>query len=280
MLNIFYNFFSYSYCLVFIANKAGREYGVSRLQKAKLTIKIILNNRRIKSLTFWQQHLLLAEEILNIPKSLEGDVVECGCYDGASTANLSLVCALVNRRLIACDSFEGLPTPTADEKYAIHGRSVDYYVWEKGEFNSDGGLDGVKRSIERFGNIKACTFLKGYFKDTLKDITNPVVLVFEDADLASSVKDCLRYLWSNLQDGCKFYCHEPWSIGIVSLFYDKKWWADELKTHPPGFYGSGQGTIKDLRYFPDIGYAKKFDIDKIKEQGKKIVHIGSKGFEG
>ena len=266
--------------LKFIANNIGREYGINHLQKLRLARRIIKNNEKIKSLTSWQQHVLLVEEIFRLPKSLKGDVVECGCYEGASSVNLSLACALTNRRLIVCDSFEGLPKPKDDEKYEINaGSSADYYIWEEGEFSIEGGLDTVKKNVSKFGNIKVCQFVKGYFEDTLKDIdSESIVLVFEDADVRSSVEDCLRYLWPKLQEGCKFYSHEPWSVNVVSLFFDKKWWQDNLKAEPPGFDGSGRGILAGLSYSM-VGYAKKFDAEKIKKHGKKKVHLGSKGFE-
>ena len=84
------------------------------------------------SLTSPGQHLVLVNEILGLPRSLRGDVVECGCYCGASTANLSLACALTGRKLIVCDSFEGLPNPKDEEKYEIHDESPEYYIWEGG----------------------------------------------------------------------------------------------------------------------------------------------------
>jgi len=268
---------SYFLMLMFIANSAGTQYGISRMQKLDLVRKVRKNTKIIKSLSSWQQHLLLIEEIFQVPKSLGGDVIECGCYEGASTANLSLACALTNRKLIVCDSFEGLPKPRDDEKYVIHADSTDYYVWEEGEFSAN--LDNVKRNVERFGNINVCQFVKGYFADTLKNInTDAIVLVFEDADMASSVEDCLRYLWPRLQEGCKFYSHEPWSIDVVSLFYDKKWWWDNLKMKPPGFWGSGYGTATG-RSYSMLGYSKKFNAESIKKSGKKVVHLGSKGFE-
>jgi O-methyltransferase len=249
--------------LRFVINKYGREYGISRLKRLKLAIKIIQNSKKIKSLTNWKQHIYLAQGIFTVPKSLKGDVVECGCYEGASATNLSLACALTDRRLIICDSFEGLPNPKDNEKHDIH--ADHYYVWEKGEFAPEKGLDGVKENLEKFGNIEVCQFVKGYFKDTLKAIdTDSIVLIFEDVDMRSSVEDCLRYLWPKLQEGCRFFCHEPWSINVVSLFFDKTWWKEKLNTHPPGFYGSGRGI------FPyDVGYAEKFDAEKIKENGKR-----------
>jgi len=259
-------------------NKAGKEYGIGHLQKFKLARRVMQNNKKIKSLTRWQQQLLLIGEILAVPKSLKGDVVECGCFSGATTVSLSLACALTNRRLFACDSFEGLPTPREDEKYAIVRDSNIYYYWQRGEYASEGGLDGVKKNIREFGNIKVCQFVKGYFCDTLKDInTDSIVLVFEDADMVSSVEDCLRHLWPKLQEGCKFYCHEPGYFDVVALFFDKHWWKKNLKTNPPGFFGSGYGVI-DLEYgiVGGIGYAKKLSRGKIIKNGKRAVHLGTK----
>ncbi len=262
--------------LRFIAGKTGKEYAVGHLEKLKLAVMMIRNNRRINSQTMWQQHLLMIEDILGTPKSLEGDIVECGCYDGASTVSLSLACALVNRKLIVCDSFAGLPEPRDDEKCDIHAHSVDYYVWEEGEYCSERGLEGVIDNVKKFGNIRSCEFVKGYFLDTLKDIpTESVILIFEDADLASSVADCLRQLWPKLQNGCKFYCHEPWSIQVVSLFFNEVWWRDNLGMHPPGFWGSGYGIRVGLRA-SGVGYARKFNPQEIKKRGKRIIHVGSK----
>jgi O-methyltransferase len=279
LLNRLYNVFSLSYCIVFIVNGAGKEYGIGPVKKLFLAVKILRNYRKYNPLSTWQQHLLLFEEILSIPRSVKGDVVECGCFDGSTTIPLSIACGLTNRRLFVCDSFEGIPVPKDDEKFTIHGASVDYYIWEKGEFSSHGGLEAVKRNVEKSGNIEACVFVKGFFSDTLKNLdTDSITLVFEDADLMSSVEDCIRYLWPRLQMDCKFYCHEPWSIEVVSLFYDKDWWNQHLNTSPPGFFGSGRGVMVGFRYYPGIGYIKKFNPAKIKQEGKKIVHAGSKGF--
>ena len=154
----------------FVAGSAGKEYGVGRGRKAKLATKIRLNNRKINSLSPWQHHLLMAEEILRVPPRLKGDVVECGCFCGASTASLSLACALTGRKLIVCDSFQGLPKPKAGEAYDIRADFEDYFIWEEGEFGSEGGLEGVKSNVAKFGNIEVCRFVEGYFSDSLPDL--------------------------------------------------------------------------------------------------------------
>jgi O-methyltransferase len=280
-LNIRQNLFSNSSLILkFITGKSGKDYGIGSLQKLRLARKIISNTRKTKSLTSWQQNLIFADEILSVPKSLKGDVVECGCYEGASTVNLSLACALTSRKLFVCDSFEGLPEPGESEKYEVNAGSRDeIYIWEKGEFSSEGGLETVKKNVSTYGNIGVCEFVKGYFKDTLKDIkSDSIVFIFEDADVKSSVADCLLYLWPRLQDGCKFYSHEPWSVNVVSLFFDEKWWGENFKTMPPGFDGSGRGIIAGHAY-SNIGYAKKFNAEEIKKHGKKKMHEGSKGFD-
>ena len=94
--------------LRFTMHRVGLDYAISHLQKLWLALLFIRINSRMESLSTWQQHLLLAEELFRVPRSLEGDVVECGCYAGASTANPSLACHLVKRRLFVCDSFKGL----------------------------------------------------------------------------------------------------------------------------------------------------------------------------
>jgi O-methyltransferase len=122
-------------------------------------------------------------------------------------------------------------------------------------------VDGVKRNVARYGRVEACEFVKGVLcRDTGHLSTESIVLVFEDADLVSSVEDCLRHVWPMLQPGSRFYCHEPWSIDVVALFYDKTWWKREFGLQPPGFFGSGGGT----RSSPEMGYALKLDPSRVR----------------
>ncbi|MEO5376214.1 MAG: TylF/MycF family methyltransferase [Magnetococcus sp. DMHC-6] len=270
------------FVLRFVGRSSGKEYGVGYWQKWRLARRIINNSYRVRSGSHWKQHLKLVDTILGIPKDWIGDVVECGCYQGASSASLSIVCALVGRRLFICDSFAGLPEPEEGESHEIYSHDQDfYYIWEKGEFTSVGGQQGVRQVIQTLGEIEVCHFVAGYFQDSLPTIpTEDVVMVFEDADLASSVRDCLQYLWPKLHEGARFYSHEPWSIHVVSLFYDKSWWTSVLGDSPPGFHGSGQG----VPFFPGselsfLGYAEKINFDRVKKQGRKLVHHGSSGYQ-
>jgi O-methyltransferase len=270
-------FFHIPFIIYFVLNSVGKDYGIGRFRKFMLCIKVIYNNRKIKTISFYYQHLVMIEEIFRIPKHIKGDIVECGCYNGSSTANLSLAVKLTNRRLYVCDSFEGLPAINDEDKYDINSRTNDFYIWHEGETAADDGLEGTKRSIKKYGKIEVCEFIKGYFKDTLPTLpTDSIVLIFEDACLVSSVKDCILFLWPKLQYGCKFYSHEPWSQNIVALFYDKQWWENTLNEHIPGFWGSGDGVRVGVKY-SQMGYAIKYDPKKIIDAGNRIIHVGLEG---
>ena len=197
----------------------------------------------------------MAAEILKLSPSIEGEVIECGCYKGGSTANLSLVCALAGRKLIVCDSFEGLPEP--DEADRVHhvphkGFKVRY---ERGQYR--GTLDEVRNNIERYGNLEACEFVPGFFETTLEGLDRTFVLVFLDVDLSRSLEVCLLALWPRLRPGALLFSHEAEDLGFVSLFFDRRWWQERLSTDPPGFIGSGVGLPLRVGEGTALGYAIK-----------------------
>lgn len=243
--------------LEFVAGGAGSAHGLGWIARARLLRRIRVLHRALQPLSTFRQHLRLAEDVLRIPPEVEGDVVECGCYGGGSTATLSLACAATGRRLFVCDSFEGLPPPTGEEwRVLTDGSAVS---WSAGQLASPGSLEGVQQAVRDYGEFSACQFVKGFFSDTLPDLqTDAVAMVFEDADLMTSVRDCLLHLWPKLQVGCKFYSHEPWDVGIVSKFYDDTWWKEHVGGAAPGFIGSGGGGIDQTKFqVPGLGYAVK-----------------------
>jgi hypothetical protein len=107
--------------------------------------------------TSYKAHLAMAVKLLEIPPSVEGVVGECGCFLGGSTANLSLACEITGRDLFVYDSFEGMPPGMPNDKYAVLN----------GTGNLKGDTDVVKDTVRRFGAFDRCTFVKGWFKDTL-----------------------------------------------------------------------------------------------------------------
>ncbi len=202
--------------------------------------------------TFSEQ-LTLVGGILSIPKELHGVVAEFGCYKGAATATLSLACAATGRKLVAFDSFEGLPEPIEHVTSIITGGNI---VYKAGDLC--GTLDEVTKRVARFGNIEVCEFVKGFFEKTLpaRSASERFVLIFEDADLPQSVRSVLSHCWPKLQDGCHYYCHEARDKQVVDLFYDTAFWRETLRSKTPGFCGSGCGMPLDPRGSM-LGYAVK-----------------------
>jgi hypothetical protein len=118
--------------IAFLADReCGREYGVGLRGRFLLLRRLRRNARRIETLSNVVEHLELVGAILRLPASVPGDVVECGCYRGRVSVNLSLACAAVGRRLVSCDSFAGLPEPNEydREHHAVHTGSASPY-WQ------------------------------------------------------------------------------------------------------------------------------------------------------
>lgn len=240
-----------------LSGEVGSDYGVGFMAKFVLLLRFFRNTRRIETLSDFREHMELAAAVLRVPRATEGSVVECGCYVGGSTANLSLVCAMTGRKLIVCDSFEGLPEPQQYDRWhhAVHADHTDVYY--KGRFAAS--RETVERNISRFGEIGACEFRAGYYDDTMPGIHEPIVMAFLDVDLIDSLKPCLTGLWPNLQAGCRAYTHEARNLSLISVYFDQAWWRQNLSEDAPGFVGSGVGLPLGIHssWGSELGYAAK-----------------------
>jgi O-methyltransferase len=233
----------------------GREYGIGFWKKFWIALRMVANRVRVPTASNFVEHLVMASEILKVPKSITGVVVECGCYKGGSTANLSLVCAAAGRRLVVFDSFRGLPEPRTDD--VRHTVLERHEIHRYAEGNWAGSLEEVKQNVARCGELSVCEFRPGYFEQRLPDFKEQIVFVFVDADLRDSVKTCIQYLWPLLEDNCRIYTHEAQHQEVVQLFFDAAIWSGQ---QPPGLVGAGTGLglIPSAGGFRSgIGYAVK-----------------------
>jgi macrocin-O-methyltransferase TylF-like protien len=207
-------------------------YRMGWLRRIRLALRMYRNTRRIPSLTSYKAHLAMAVKLLEIPPEVEGVVVECGCYLGGSTANLSLACEIVGRDLIVYDSFEGLPSPDPRDKYGN--------PFTEGLLDAD--LEQVKANVRRWGAIGRCTFVKGFFADTLPQHEQPTVLCFLDVDLQGSLHDCVVNLWPHLTERGYVFIDEYVFPDYCALFYSERYWRENFDTTPPGLLGAGSGV--------------------------------------
>ena len=185
--------------------------------------------------------LFLAEAALSV--DADGDLVECGCFQGGSTAKLSILASVTGRRLIVFDSFAGLPEADEYNQQDLHVRLPRNWMnpWNPGDWA--GSLDTVTANVERFGEISACRFVKGWFEDTLKSENLParVALAFTDVDLPSSARECLLGIWPRLAERSVYFSHDVAFIKVLKELNDELIWREVLREPVPIMYGAGYG---------------------------------------
>jgi O-methyltransferase len=223
----------------FFARETGREYGVGIFKKLRFLALTIRNNIRVESASNFLYHLIMAGKILQIPKDLPGDLIECGSFKGGSAVNLSRLASWTGRRLHLFDSFEGLPVPTDEDKEHLVLSELQFHTYEGGAYA--GSLPEVRENIRKYGVLGVCEFHKGFFSETLPGFDQQLVFAYLDADLTSSVRDALKYVWPLLVDGSYLFTDEAHHNEIAGLFYDPAWWSNELHSTPPGLVGGGNG---------------------------------------
>jgi len=223
----------------YFAPATGSDYSAGFFTKLKLAYRMASNRRKISTASHFLEHLIMATQILKVPRTVQGCVVECGSYKGGSAANLSLVCALCERRLEVFDSFQGLPAPSNTDKEHVLVAAHEVHSYAEGALC--GTLREVQQNISRYGAMNCCNFNVGFFEQTLPDFSRRCILIFLDVDLVGSLETCLKQLWPLLQDGCYLFTHEAHHVEIPSVFFREDWWRANLGCPAPGLVGAGNG---------------------------------------
>jgi O-methyltransferase len=241
-----------------LRNNSGRDHPLPQAAIWPLMPRFIWSCYRVRTASHYTEHLAIAAHIVGIPAKTEGCVVECGCFKGGSTANLSLASALARRELHVFDSFEGLPTPSAGEAENVlhHDRTTNTY--ERGMYA--GSLEEVRENVRRCGDLSVCRFHKGWFEDTLPGFSEPCVAAFVDVDLRASLATCVQAIWPVMVDGGALFIHEARHHEMASLFFDNDWWEHTLGTRAPGLIGAGTGLGLEPQsggWSSQLGYARK-----------------------
>lgn len=217
----------------------GAEYDVGAVTKVVLVARMARNNRRIPTGSSFVEHLVMAAKILNVPADVDGCVVECGCYKGGSTANLSLVAGLCDRTLHVFDSFDGMPQPTADDESHVLVDSERIHSYEENSWEA--AVDDVEENVVTYGDPGAVVFHPGYFDETMPGFAEPCVAAFLDVGLRASAETALEHLWPLLRNDCYCFTHEAKHMDMADLFFARAWWRETLDAEPPGLVGAGSG---------------------------------------
>ncbi|MFC2149081.1 TylF/MycF/NovP-related O-methyltransferase [Candidatus Auribacterota bacterium] len=178
--------------------------------------------------------------LLSLPRDLDGCIVEAGAYKGGSLAKFSIISKLLNRKIYEFDSFEGLPDNKEDHDKSILGHSIKDW-FKKEEFC--GALDEVKNNVEKYGEIKVCEFIEGWYKDTMPGFSKKIVAAYLDVDLAESTKVCLKYLYPLIVPGGILYSQDGDFPLVIDVFNDDRFWETEVGCKKPKIDGLGKSKL-------------------------------------
>ena len=210
---------------------------LSPSQKLFIIIRLYNISLRVDSPHSQKEILSYFMDILSL--KTKGCIVEAGAYKGGSTAKFSIVAKLAERKLVAFDSFEGLPDNN-EQQETIFGGNVDF---SKGMYC--GTLDEVKENVSRFGHVKVCEFIKGWFDKTMPNFSEPIAAIYLDVDLASSTRTCLKWLYPLLVPGGILYSQDGHLPLVIEVFNNEKFWKNEVGCQKP--HVEGLGTRKLIR---------------------------------
>jgi predicted O-methyltransferase YrrM len=129
--------------------------------------------------------------------ALPGDVVECGSWRGGSAMFMAdvLRAAGVDKRVLACDSFEGFDL---DE---LHAERAAGATTELDDAFASTSLKYVEAKIAQRVLQGLVIPVRGYFEATLPKLRGPFSLVVIDCDLGRSATFAAATLWPRLVGG-------------------------------------------------------------------------------
>src|SRR6266545_3710144 len=86
-------------------------------------------------------------------------------------------------------------------------------------------------AVRRFGSLEICTFVPGWFSETLADFDEELSVAFVDVDLTESTRQAVAAAWPSLVDGGVLFVHDAADAKLRTLLADADWWR-ELGAEP------------------------------------------------
>ena len=135
-----------------------------------------------------------------IAENVPGDLIETGVWRGGAAIFMRAILkayGVTDRRVLAADSFEGLPPPNPEQ----FPEDVDDVHHENTYLAVP--LEEVKMNFERYGLLdEQVVFIKGWFRDTLPNVpANSFAVLRLDGDMYESTWDALTNLFPKLSVG-------------------------------------------------------------------------------
>ncbi len=185
---------SYVLCRPNVADLAARERGADWPANAETMIGL----KRLQNIE------TCALDVLR--NRVPGDFIETGIWRGGASIFMRAVLEVADdtgqRKVWACDSFQGVPKPNP-EKYAADAAEVrSEAFWKFDQLAVS--LEAVKANFARYGLLDdRVVFLKGWFSETLPTIpeSQRFALIRLDGDLYESTWDAITNLYPKLSIG-------------------------------------------------------------------------------
>ena len=214
---------------------------LSLRDRLRLVARFVHITNQVRAYHSQAQMLSVADAVLRRAGTPGLTVVECGCGKGASTAKLSLVVRLAGGRLIACDSFRGMP-PNDERHEDLLGRPMTFRA---GAFR--GRLREVQRTVAAFGAPEVVEYRKGWFDETLPALPAEIDVALLDVDLLASTRTCLVQLVPRLRPGGVIFTQDGHIRAIAALLADACFWRTEVGVAPPAIAGVGKKKFLAIR---------------------------------
>jgi O-methyltransferase len=147
-------------------------------------------------------------------RAVEGEaVIEAGCWNGGSTAKLSIACKLFGYRLHVYDSFQGV----REWGFAYSAQQA-----------------AVAENLRRYGEPSVCTLHPGWFSETLlnRPLPFPVRLTYIDCDVAAGTREVLSAVLPSLAKHGAVYTQDYHIASVRELLHEPRTWA-ALGVRPP-----------------------------------------------
>jgi predicted O-methyltransferase YrrM len=138
----------------------------------------------------------LKDSLLDVV-NLDGDIVECGSWRGGSAMFMADLLRErgVQRRILACDSYEGF------DLVELEAERKAGWTSEPDDAFASTSLKYVEAKIRQRGLERYVLPVKGYFSETLASLSGPFSLVLVDCDLSRSALFAAEVLWRRVQPG-------------------------------------------------------------------------------
>lgn len=168
------------------------------------------------------------DQLMKIVALIDGDTVECGAYEGASSF---LMCRRIEgsgRRHHVFDSFEGLSAPRAE----------DGGHWAEGDLSC--GEEAVREKLREFACV---VYHKGWIPSQFGEVSDcRFAFVHIDVDLYQPTLESLSFFYDRLTRGGVILCDD---YGFVTCPGAKLAMDDFFKDKPEEIVGlsTGQGLV-------------------------------------